>query len=343
MEEISAKTQLAKIRNFEKGFIGLNLVNIGIKLGVFEALNNSKEGMTAQDLASQLGLHEPYFKVWCQTAYYFQVLDCDDSGRYKFQPFLDEILGDPTSIKNYVANVGMMVDIVGKWFLEAPEYYRTGKTMDNLYTPEMTKVQTETTKNLYIVFLHMIFPKIEQLKERLEQGIKFLDIGCGGGILIIELAKVFKNSTFVGIEQNPHAVEAAKNKISNLGLQERVSVENIGAETLTYENEFDLVSMVVSLHELVPDIRPGILENAYRALKSDGTFLVVDFPFPSELEDFRNPNYDMGILDQLFEVCMGFRHLNKEEQNEMFEKTGFKIGQRMPIGKGMFEVTVAAK
>jgi ubiquinone/menaquinone biosynthesis C-methylase UbiE len=343
MEEITAKTQLAKVRNYEKGFVALNLINIGAKLGVFEALNESKEGMTPKELASQLGLHEPYFNIWCQTAYHFQVLDCDESGRYKFQPFLDEILGDPTSIKNYVANVALMVDICGKMLVDAPEYYRTGQAMDNLYTPELTKIQTETTKNLYIVFLHMIFPKIEKLKERLEQGVKFLDIGCGGGVLITELAKVFKNTTFVGIDQNPHGIEAAKNKISNLGLGERVLVENIGGENLSYENEFDLVSMVCSFHEFLPELRPVVLQNAYRALKTDGTLLILDMPFPCKLEDFRSPNYDFGILDQFFEACMGIRHLNSEDQNEMFEKMGFKNIQRMYIGKGMFEAITATK
>ena len=242
-----------------------------------------------------------------------------------------------------MANVALMVDICGKMLVDAPEYYRTGQAMDNLYTPELTKIQTETTKNLYIVFLHMIFPKIEKLKERLEQGIKFLDIGCGGGVLITELAKAFKNTTFVGVDQNPHGIEAAKNKISNLGLGERVLVENIGGEDLSYENEFDLVSMACSFHEILPDIRPVVLQNAYRALKSGGTLLILDMPFPCKLEDFRSPNYDFGILDQFFEACMGIKHLNSEEQNEMFEKMGFKNIQRMPIGKGMFEAITATK
>ena len=95
MEEISAKTQMKKIRDFEKGFMATHLINIGAKLGVFEKLNEKKEeGLTAADLATELGLHEPYFKIWCQTAYHFQILDCDDNGKFKLQPFLDEILGD---------------------------------------------------------------------------------------------------------------------------------------------------------------------------------------------------------------------------------------------------------
>ncbi len=42
MEELNAKMQMAKIRNFEKGFMATHLVNLGAKLGIFEALNENK-------------------------------------------------------------------------------------------------------------------------------------------------------------------------------------------------------------------------------------------------------------------------------------------------------------
>ena len=105
MEEASAKTQMAKIRKFEKGFIAIYLINIGSKVGVFEKLNQYKEeGLSVSDLATELGLHEPYLKIWCQTAYHFEILDCDHQGKYMLQPFLDEILGDKNHFKNYLTN-----------------------------------------------------------------------------------------------------------------------------------------------------------------------------------------------------------------------------------------------
>jgi hypothetical protein len=42
MEEVSAKTQMARIRTFERGFIATHLVNIGAKVGIFEVLNEEK-------------------------------------------------------------------------------------------------------------------------------------------------------------------------------------------------------------------------------------------------------------------------------------------------------------
>ncbi len=344
MEEVCSKSQMAKIRDFEKGFMATHLINLGAKLGLFEALNEAKEGMTVPDLASKLGLHEPYLKIWCQTAYHFRILDCDDQGRFMLQPFLDEILGDKSHFRNYLANITLSVDIAGEATKEAPEYFRTGKTMECYSTPEFSRAAYEPTKNIHLAFHFMIFPKNEHLKQMLEEGIRFLDIGCGNGSLIIQLAQAFQNSIFVGINPDAYGIEEAKTRISQLGLEKRVSVENIGGEDLPYKDDFDMVSMVVSLHEIPPDIRPNVVEKAYQALKSRGQLLILDFPaYPSKLEDFRDPMYDFAILDQFFETWAGFIHLNLEEQDELLMKTGLKDIQRMGIGKGMFEFVTATK
>jgi len=343
MEEISVRSQWAKIRNFERGFFATHLINIGAKLGVFEALYEAKEGMTIPDLASKLGLHEPYLKVWCQTAYHFEILDCDSQGRFRLQPFIDEILSDKSHYRNYLANITMSVDFIGKGFEEAPDYFRTGRTLETPYTNEFSKVAYGTTKNIHLLFLFSIFPKNEHLSQTLERGIRFLDIGCGRGDLIIQLAQNFQNSVFVGVDPNPYGIEVAKNTISQLGLEKRVSVENIGGENIPYTDEFDATCMVVTLHEIPPDVRVKVVEKAYRALKSDGQLLILDFSYPSKLEDFRNPMYDYGILDQFYEVVTGTIHLSMKEQNEMLTKVGFRNVQRMTIGRGMFEFITATK
>jgi ubiquinone/menaquinone biosynthesis C-methylase UbiE len=343
MEEVSAKTQMAKIRTFERGFIATYLINIGAEVGVFEVLNEEKEGLSVSDLASKLSLHEPYLRIWCETAYHFEILDYDGLGKFKLQPFFDEILGDKNHFRNYLANIAIDVDIVGKIMSESAEYLRTGKTMESYHIPEMSAAVYETTKNIYLVFLFTIFPKNEHLKERLNQGIKYLDIGCGNGLLIIQFAQTFTNSKFVGVSPDFYGIEAAKSTIANLGLEKRVSVEHMSGENLQYKEEFDMISMIVTLHEIFPEVREEAVKKAYQALKTGGYLLILDFPYPNKLEDFRNPIYAYGILDQFYEMCIGNIHLNNEKQNEILTGAGFKNIQRMPIGRGMFDLITATK
>ena len=236
--------------------------------------------MEVSDLASALGLHEPYVKIWCQTAYYFEILDADEQGRFKLQPFLDEILGDKSHFKNYLANISVTADLTGPWFPEAPDYFRTGKIMDIFDSAETSKAVYETTKNIPLVFLYMIFPKHEHLKQSLEQGVKFLDIGCGSGNFIIQLAQTFSKSKFVGVNPDGFGIEAAKKTIAKLGLEQRIAVENIGGEDITYNEEFDMATMVVTLHEISPEVRGKVVEKVYQALKSGGKLLVLDMIYP---------------------------------------------------------------
>ena len=44
MEELSSGKQMAKIRGFEKGYLATHLINIGAKQGIFDVINEAKEG-----------------------------------------------------------------------------------------------------------------------------------------------------------------------------------------------------------------------------------------------------------------------------------------------------------
>jgi hypothetical protein len=71
MAEISAKTQMAKIRNFERGFMATHLINIGNKVGVFAKLNVLSEPASPQYTLTNLTDN---------TSYHFAVTWYDSEG-----------------------------------------------------------------------------------------------------------------------------------------------------------------------------------------------------------------------------------------------------------------------
>jgi ubiquinone/menaquinone biosynthesis C-methylase UbiE len=341
--EVNSKTQMAKIRGFEKGFMATHFINIGDKVGILEALYHNKEGLTVSELATKLDLHEPYLKIWCQTMYHFEILDCNEHGSFSLQPFLDEILGEKGNYKNYLGNISLDVDVIGKRMPEVPACFRSGSNLiayDDLKTSQLVY---ETTKNIYLAFLFIILPQNDHLKQLLDEGIKFLDIGCGDGALIINLAHSFPNSRFVGISPDLFGISAAEEKISQCGLEDRISVRSMSGEALDFRDEFNMIIMAVTLHEIDLNVRNEVVQKAYDALIPGGYLLILDFPFPSKIEDFRDPIYDYGILDQSYEMCMGTEHLSSIEQDEILGKAGFKDIQRMPVGRGMLDFITATK
>lgn len=329
MKRINIKSQAARINEFNKGYIATHLINIGNELGIFEALKNTKKGLIIPDIAAKLGLYEPYLKIWCQTAYFFEILDCDSEGRFKFQPFLDKILGDKSNFRNVLASFNLNVNVIGERLKISPEYYKTGGIIEG-YSPKRSELVAEVTKpmNIFLKNYFTQLPNDDPIKQMLEQGIKFLDIGYGAGRFIIQLAQISQNSRFVGIDPVNHGIKMAKKTLLELGLEGRVSVECLGGEEIPYNDEFYIISMVVTLHDILSDVRFNILEKAYQALKSNGRLLIFDLSFPDKIEDFRNPNYELGIIDQFVETCLGVKHLNAQEQNEMLTNAGFKDIQR---------------
>ncbi len=340
MGDVSFKTQKEKIRSYHNGFVATHLINIGHQVGLLKGIFDTTNGITVPELASKLGLHEPYVKIWCQTACCLEILDRDDEGRYKFQPYFDELLGNDESIRNIASRFSLLVDVSGERLKNSPEYFKTGKIIES-YSPERSEIVGEASKKIHEnmgVFLSLL-PKDVPIKKMLKKGSRLLDVGCGGGRMIIELAQKYKNSYFVGIDIIPYGIERAKKTILDLNLNDQVQVECIGGQDLSYNDEFDIVSFIVTLHEIHPSVRPKVVKKTYQALKNDGKLFIIDWLFPEKFEDFKNPEYEPGIFDQFNETCLGVILPNKSEQDKILSGVGFKNIQHIPAMEGINIIT----
>jgi len=333
MKEITFESQAAKIDNFYRGFAATHLIHIGDKLGLFEVLNDNKKGLTTSELASKLGLHKPYLKIWCQTALFLEILDYDEGERFKFQPYMNEILGDKSNFRNMLGRFNSLVNVTGERFKDSLEYYRTGNVLEG-YSPQHSEIVAEATKPFhnYLNFYFKQLPNTNPIKQMLEKGSSFLDVGCGNGRLIIQLAKIFINSRFTGVDPSLSAINAARKSIEQLGLTERVFAENLGGEELVYKEEFEIAGMIVVFHEIIPNVRFKALENIYEALKKSGRIIIFDFSYPERIDDFKNPKYGSPIIHQFNETILGVKFLTLREQNEMLAKVGFTDIQRTRLG-----------
>jgi ubiquinone/menaquinone biosynthesis C-methylase UbiE len=328
------ESQEYKIRGFERGYRAVYVINIGLQFGLFRALCADSQGLTAKNLADRLSLYEPYLEIWLQTAYHFELLDCDSRGRFRLQPYLAEILGIDMGLEPVIQDAGSS-------FLA--RYILTGVPARHHRSPEESLATSRATQTVYMVFLSYILEKYDTLKQIMNKGIRFIDIGCGSGNLMIELALAFPNSSFKGIDADLHGLDRAESTANTLGIHERVSFEDLSAEELDCHEEFDVACMVAALHEIQPADRPLSLKNIHRALKSGGRLIILDFPYPEKLEEFRDQRYDIGIIEQFFEAPGGIVHLWASEQNRLLKQAGFKDIQRSDLNKGMFDLIVAIK
>ena len=114
----------------------------------------------------------------------------------------------------------------------------------------------------------------------LEMGLDALDIGCGQGHAVNLLARAFPRSRFRGYDFSETGVVAARAEAEALSLANaRFAARDVAA--LGEREAYDLVTAFDVIHD---QARPhDVLREVARALRADGTFLMVDVRASSDL------------------------------------------------------------
>ena len=115
---------------------------------------------------------------------------------------------------------------------------------------------------------------IHELKKHHPQGT-LVDVGCGPGYLLVDMARALYDLKFIGVDISPQMVEKATGNIASKGFIERVSFRVGDIQGLPFEsNSLDFVVSTLSLHHWLQPSQG--FEEILRVLKPGGQFLVFD-------------------------------------------------------------------
>jgi ubiquinone/menaquinone biosynthesis C-methylase UbiE len=131
-----------------------------------------------------------------------------------------------------------------------------------------------------------------------KDGDVVLDIGCGTGLLSLKFLKEADCSIY-GIDSSSEMLEIFKDKIAELGLSEKISLEVEDVENLDFKKDsFDIIASTVTLHH-VQDKYP-VIKRIYNLLKVGGRFLIGDIDVDTT-GDLQDPERLLRILNFLKE------------------------------------------
>ena len=344
--EIKFEDQIGQLWGYIKGYHAVHVVSTGDRLGLWASLKAADDGLSAETLAAQHDLHTPYVEGWCKTAIAFGFLDGNaetDPATYRLAPFFDLILaspGDPRHLANYCTTT---TEHFHADLDRHPDFFRTGDVFSfQEHGPAFTAGIADLTGGLQTVLVHNVLPKLPEIGSRLQEKLHVLDMGCGGGGLMLRLAKAYPSLTCVGVDVDAHGIDMAALEIDRAGLADRVSAELLDGGNIGHENEFDLVTMFEVLHELPLAIRPQVMANCTRALKPGGKLVIIDETYPSRPEDMRKPEYFFPVLTGYNEMTWGNVVPTRSDQDKLLADAGLKEVHRDMIG-GMFTVILAEK
>ena len=124
-------------------------------------------------------------------------------------------------------------------------------------------------------------PALEGVVAKLQAGAKVADVGCGHGASTIVMAQAFAASHFVGYDYHAPSVQTASERAREAGVTDRVRFQQASAKDYP-GHDLDLVCFFDCLHDMGDPV--GAARHAYRALKADGTVMLVE-PFAEDTLD----------------------------------------------------------
>lgn len=331
--EITVDTQVARIFEWRRGFNTIYLIHIGVQLGLFKALAHAP-GATAAKLADKLGLQPACVDRWCMTAYGMELLDAEGEG-YKLAPFFDVILASPSHPRYLGGYVQLGAEVAAEDFMRCLDAFRTGE-----YVPFQGRGDAfnlaiaSSTWGLQVITAKKILPGLAGLSDRLAQGGAILEVGCGTGNLLVQIAKTFPSARVVGIDIEADSIATARKRIADAGMAHRVEAHHGTLDHLA-AGSFDAAVMVEVLHEIAQNIRPTVVNETARALKPGGWMVIVDETYPSNLEEARRPEFRFPLHTGFEELLWGNVIPTREEQEHLLRGAGMTGAvDRSLIGEG---------
>ena len=287
MNEQKLNQFLGQVLDDLGGAFSIGLVRIGGALGLYKAMQESGP-VTASALATATGLSERYLREWLahHAASHYVAYD-PVTQRFELPPEQAAVFADENS-PVYMTDA---FECAAAYVENQPKVqaaFATGRGVGwgnqsgCLFCAVARFFRPGYSANIIDKWL----PSLDGVVEKLERGAKVADVGCGHGYSTVMMAEAFPNSEFMGFDFHAASIDEARQHARQHTKSSNVRFEAASAKAFP-GHDYDLVTCFDCLHDMGDPV--GAARHIHRALKSDGTWMIVE-PFAHDaLEDNINP------------------------------------------------------
>jgi 2-polyprenyl-3-methyl-5-hydroxy-6-metoxy-1,4-benzoquinol methylase len=129
-------------------------------------------------------------------------------------------------------------------------------------------------------------PALTGVEEKLKEGAKIADIGCGLGSSTILMAKAYPKSELFGFDYHEQSIEMARAAALKEGVGDRITFEVASAKAFP-GTDYDFVAFFDCLHDMGDPA--GAAKHVRSTLKPDGTWMIVEPYAEDATEANHNP------------------------------------------------------
>lgn len=281
------------VATLNQGALSL-MVSIGHRSGLFDVMSKLPPA-TSQEIADQAKLNERYVREWLGSMYTGGVVDLDpETEQFTLPPEHAASLTRAAGSDNmavfaqYIPSLGAVED-------DIIECFKSGGGVPYSRYPRFHEVMEEDSGQSILSSLESdIVPLIPGLHQKLMDGIRVLDLGCGRGRVLMRLAELYPNSSFEGMDLSESALDYARRYAASHGLS-NVSfvVKDLSDYDVTAEPEsFDLITTFDAVHDQAKPL--ALLKGIRRAIRPGGVYLMQDIKGSSHIH--QNLDHPLGTL-----------------------------------------------
>jgi 2-polyprenyl-3-methyl-5-hydroxy-6-metoxy-1,4-benzoquinol methylase len=264
------------------------LLIIGERLGLYKAMAESRQPITSEELAKKTNTNERIIREWLanQAAGGYITYNASD-GKYTIPPeqamaLADEnspvyIHGAYQSIRSFFKDEDKFIEM-----FKSGKGLRWGEHHHDLFEGTARFFKPNYIGNLVSSWI----PSLDGVEEKLKQGAKVADIGCGYGISTTLMAKAYPNSKFYGFDNHSPSIEQAKELSKKEGITDNVEFSSVSANDKSIGNDYDLITFFDCLHDMGDPI--GAMKFAKQSLKPDGTCMIIEPMANDKIEENLN-------------------------------------------------------
>lgn len=262
------------------------LVALGDRLGLYKALADHGPSSTHQ-IADATGTTERYVREWCAAQAGSGCIELDaESGNFFMTPEQQAVFAD----ENSPACMTGGYHAIASLFIDQPKIESAFKTGEGVGWGDHSDCLFCGTEKFFrpgyqASLVSEWLPALDGVCEKLEAGAVVADVGCGYGASTIVMAQAYPNSQFIGFDFHAPSIEAANQRAAEHGLK-NIRFEVASAKGFHGE-DYDLVAYFDCLHDMGDPV--GGVAHTLKALKPDGTLLIVEPFAKDELIDNLNP------------------------------------------------------
>jgi len=277
----------------------LNLmISIGYRTELFDVMSELPPS-TSEEIANSANLNERYVREWLGAMVTGEIISYDSESKAYSLPKEHAAWLTRKAVPNNIAVTAQWMSVLGSVEDKIVECFSKGGGVPYEAFERFHEVMSDESNQTVIApLLDQTLPLIPGIKERLEEGIEVLDVGCGSGFALVHMAKEFPNSNFTGYDISEEAVNRGNVHAAQHGL---INVNLIAKDVAKIDDvqKYDLITTFDAVHDQADPDR--VLANINRALKDDGVYLMQDIAGSSHVHN----NMDHPLAPLLYTTsCM---------------------------------------